>query len=77
MDTDVIVTRPFHPLNNALAFEDDETGIINGAIMVFQENNKFVEECLYEYLTNYKMDPWGYNGPFLITRMHTRGQAKG
>jgi len=77
LDTDVIVTRPFHPLNNVVAFEDDETGTINGAVMVFQEKNNFVEECLYEYLTNYKMIPWQANGPSLITRMHTRGQAKG
>ena len=87
LDTDVIVVKPLVPdddkgdnpmdlPNNVVAWEDDKKDTANGAVMKFlHPYNRFLLDCIQEYLATYQPNNWGYNGPQLITRVFRRSYS--
>jgi lactosylceramide 4-alpha-galactosyltransferase len=52
-----------------IGYEDD-TGVLNGAVMMFDRENEFIKACLLEFFSNFNGNVWGYNGPKLVTRVY-------
>jgi hypothetical protein len=71
------VAAPIPPLHDSLGIEsysDPRTGLptLNGAVMAFGEQSRFLWNCLHEFADDYKMDRWSWNGPELLTRVQER-----
>ena len=68
-------------LVNALGIEsfaqgDPQRPILNGAIMIFEQpGSRYLWNCMHEFAATYNPDLWGWNGPELLTRVHTRCAA--
>jgi Alpha 1,4-glycosyltransferase conserved region len=77
-DTDMIVVKPFDSLpQNTAGYEDASENRLNNAFLRFQEPNSslFLQYCLEEILTNFQNEPWGVNGPFLLTRVYQQNSS--
>ena len=71
LDTDVVVTRSFHDIDNALGYQDEED--INGAVMVFKKpGNEYLKWCIDEFNQRYDRTRWDANGPKLLSRVYQR-----
>ena len=70
LDTDMIVTRPFDGLDNAMGLQDPDGRFANNAALVFKRpGSPFVRRALADIAANYSTDLWGQNGPALVTRV--------
>ena len=68
LDTDIVVVRSLSSLNNTIGREDDRMG----AVMVLEENNKFLERCILEFLDSYNATVWAENGPLLLRKIYEK-----
>ena len=71
LDTDVLVTRSFDDLDNAIGYQDDND--LNGAVLVFKNpHNEYIKSCIEEFNNTYVKWPWETNGPKLLSRVYFR-----
>nr|XP_033813651.1 alpha-1,4-N-acetylglucosaminyltransferase [Geotrypetes seraphini] len=66
MDTDIISIQPI-PTENFLAAQSSKYS--SNGIFGFQQHNKFVWDCMEDFVHNFNGKIWGQQGPGLITRM--------
>ncbi|CAI9541289.1 unnamed protein product, partial [Staurois parvus] len=69
MDTDFISLRPI-PHHNFLAAESKEYS--SNAVLGFSSHHEFTWKCMEDFVKNYRGDIWGYQGPFLFTRIRNQ-----
>ena len=76
LDSDVIVTKPFHDLDNVVGWESEN--VVNCAVLIFKKpRNTFMLDCLLELNATFSStDYWGCNGPHLVTRIWRRYWAE-
>ena len=74
MDTDVIVLKDFSELRNAIGAQSVDSvtkqwNRLNNAVMIFDINHPIVWEFLQEFTLTFNGNKWGYNGPYLVSRV--------
>ncbi|XP_073485158.1 alpha-1,4-N-acetylglucosaminyltransferase-like [Aquarana catesbeiana] len=69
MDTDFISLRPI-PHHNFLAAESKQYS--SNAVVGFSSNHEFTWKCMEDFVKNYHGEIWGYQGPFLFTRIRNK-----
>jgi hypothetical protein len=75
IDSDMIVTRPFDDLDNAIGSQS--RNFANNAVLVFKKpGNAFVYDCLLEMNNTYSTILWGFNGPGLVSRVLKRWEKR-
>ncbi|KAK0181003.1 hypothetical protein PV327_003325 [Microctonus hyperodae] len=69
LDLDVVILKSLEHLTNFVCAESS-IDIAAGAIGFdsLDVGRQFANACLYEIMTNFRGDDWGYNGPGVITR---------
>ncbi|KAK4748210.1 hypothetical protein SAY87_014796 [Trapa incisa] len=79
MDTDFIVLRKFDGLTNTIGAQTirDTSLTLNNAVLVFEPEHPLVYKFLEEFATTFNGNKWGFNGPFLVTRVVKRLQFNG
>lgn len=77
LDTDVIVLRSFAALRNAVGTQSRNTATgqwtrLNNAVLVFDRAHPMVLEFLREFANTFDGSRWGWNGPYLVSRVVDR-----
>ncbi|WZY92078.1 hypothetical protein YC2023_064407 [Brassica napus] len=77
LDTDIIFLNSVTGLRNAIGAQslDPETKRwtrLNNAVMVFDIYHPLMHEFLQEYSTTFDGNRWGYNSPYLVSRVIQR-----
>ncbi|KAL1193637.1 hypothetical protein V5N11_017532 [Cardamine amara subsp. amara] len=77
LDTDIIFLNDITGLRNAIGAQsmDPETKMwtrLNNAVMVFDIYHPLIREFLHEYSTTFDGSRWGYNSPYLSSRVIKR-----
>lgn len=68
IDGDFVILSDIGTLQDGLAMQN--IGQFNNAIFKFTERRKYIMEALMEeFVTSYDGDRWGYQGPYLFTRV--------
>jgi lactosylceramide 4-alpha-galactosyltransferase len=80
LDADVVVLRPFSGIRNAVGAQsvDQTTGgwrRLNNAVMVFDQGHPVLREFIVEFAATFDGSKWGYNGPYLVSRVVRRRGA--
>ena len=71
LDTDVVITRSFHDLEDSLGYQDEKE--LNGAVMIFRKpRNRYLKWCIEEFNRAYDSTVWDLNGPKLLSRVYRR-----
>ena len=70
LDTDVIVLKPTENLTNFVGRESNKW--LAAGILKFSQGHTFIQDCIQEFLGDFRGDVWGYQGPELITRVLDR-----
>ncbi|KAG0566679.1 hypothetical protein KC19_7G081100 [Ceratodon purpureus] len=74
LDTDVIVLKSFAELRNVVGTQSKNayTGHwtrLNNAVLVFDRAHPIVYEFLREFVDTFDGSRWGWNGPYLVSRV--------
>ncbi|KAK7256881.1 hypothetical protein RIF29_30437 [Crotalaria pallida] len=74
MDTDIIVLKDFSNLRNAIGAQSVNSATkkwnrLNGAIMIFDLHHPILLDFMQEFASTFDGNKWGYNGPFLVSRV--------
>ncbi|XP_062989301.1 alpha-1,4-N-acetylglucosaminyltransferase [Elgaria multicarinata webbii] len=69
MDTDVISIRPI-PVASFLAAQSSQFS--SNGILGFQHRDKFLWDCMIDFVQHYNGNSWGNQGPYLVTRVLKR-----
>ncbi|OAY26145.1 uncharacterized protein At4g19900 [Manihot esculenta] len=77
IDTDVIVLKSFEKLRNVIGAQtiDLETGNwsrLNNAVLIFDKNHPLLFKFIEEFSLTFNGNKWGYNGPYLVSRVVSR-----
>ena len=48
--------------------------MLNGAVLIFDKGNRFIHDCIEDCFRNFNGNGWGLQGPFLVSRVHSRGK---
>ncbi|XP_057756139.1 uncharacterized protein LOC130975347 [Arachis stenosperma] len=80
VDTDLIFVKDMSLLRNAIGAQavDQETKKwlrLNNAVLIFDMNHPIVLEFLREFATTFDGNKWGYNGPYMVSRVIERIEA--
>uniref|UniRef100_T1JBS3 Alpha 1,4-glycosyltransferase domain-containing protein n=1 Tax=Strigamia maritima TaxID=126957 RepID=T1JBS3_STRMM len=70
LDLDVVVIKSLAELRNCAGKESKI--IVAPGVMAFDQGHKFLNDCLVEFSNTYSGSAWGWNGPYLITRVLKR-----
>jgi lactosylceramide 4-alpha-galactosyltransferase len=82
LDTDVVVLRSFTGLRNAVGAQSRAASgqwtRLNNAVLVFDRAHPAVHEFLREFAATFDGSRWGWNGPYLVSRVlhHVLLQAR-
>ncbi|MED6216832.1 hypothetical protein PIB30_011734 [Stylosanthes scabra] len=81
LDTDLIFVKDMSQLRNAIGaqFVDLDTKKwtrLNSAIMIFDMKHPILFDFLQEFASSFDGNKWGYNGPYLATRVVGRVEGK-
>ncbi|CAN8317038.1 unnamed protein product [Cochlearia groenlandica] len=80
LDTDFIVTRSFKGLKNSIGAQTVVEGDsrnwtrLNNAVLIFDKEHPLLYRFIEEFATTFDGNRWGYNGPYLVTRVVQRAQ---
>ncbi|XP_054780742.1 uncharacterized protein LOC129288260 [Prosopis cineraria] len=82
LDTDFIVLKPFHRLRNSIAAQSmDQVSKnwtrLNNAVLVFDKNHPLVFRFIEEFERSFDGNKWGYNGPYMVSRVVERVREEG
>lgn len=74
IDTDFIVLKSFMGLKNSIGAQSIDPiskswTILNNAVLVFDKNHPLLEKFMENFASNFDGSRWGYNGPFLVSRV--------
>ncbi|KAK4253233.1 hypothetical protein QN277_010563 [Acacia crassicarpa] len=74
LDTDFIILKPFKGLRNCIGAQSWDSvskhwTILNNAVLVFDKNHPLLLRFIQEFALNFNGNKWGYNGPYLLTRV--------
>ncbi|MED6216829.1 hypothetical protein PIB30_011731 [Stylosanthes scabra] len=77
VDTDLIFVKDMSLLRNAIGAQavDQDTKKwlrLNNAVLIFDMNHPIVLEFLREFSTTFDGTKWGYNGPYMVSRVIER-----
>ncbi|XP_060674423.1 uncharacterized protein LOC132804276 [Ziziphus jujuba] len=77
LDTDIIILRDFSELRNSIGAQSIDRAtkqwtILNNAVMVFDMNHPILLDFMKEFSLTFNGNIWGFNGPFLLTRVMKR-----
>ncbi|KAI4353285.1 hypothetical protein L6164_002247 [Bauhinia variegata] len=74
MDTDLIILKDFTELRNAVGAQSIDSVTrkwtrLNNAIMLYDINHPILLDFIREFATSFDGNRWGYNGPYLVSRV--------
>ncbi|KAF3449731.1 hypothetical protein FNV43_RR10462 [Rhamnella rubrinervis] len=74
LDTDMIILRDFSELRNSVGAQTVDPVskkwiTLNGAVMIFDINHPILLDFIEEFSSTFNGNRWGFNGPFLVTRV--------
>ncbi|XP_059428427.1 uncharacterized protein LOC132162179 [Corylus avellana] len=77
LDTDFIILKDFSGLRNAVGAQSVDSSTrawtrLNGAVMIFDINHPILLDFLLEFATTFNGNRWGFNGPYLVSRVISR-----
>ncbi|GMY25470.1 lactosylceramide 4-alpha-galactosyltransferase-like [Fagus crenata] len=77
LDTDLIILKDFSGLRNSVGAQNIDPvtktwNRLNGAVMIFDINHPILLDFLEEFATTFNGNKWGFNGPYLVTRVIER-----
>ncbi|XP_010530428.1 PREDICTED: uncharacterized protein At4g19900-like [Tarenaya hassleriana] len=77
LDTDIIFLNDLRGLRNAIGAQSVDRGTgrwtrLNNAVMIFDIYHPVMFEFLHEYATTFDGNIWGYNSPYLVSRVIQR-----
>ncbi|XP_065637265.1 uncharacterized protein LOC112031691 [Quercus suber] len=77
LDTDFIILKDFSGLRNSIGAQsmDPATNTwnrLNGAVMIFDINHPLLIDFMQEFATTFNGNKWGFNGPYLVSRVIER-----
>ncbi|XP_029455966.1 lactosylceramide 4-alpha-galactosyltransferase [Rhinatrema bivittatum] len=67
LDTDFIVLKNLKNITNSLGIQSRY--VLNGAFLSFEQEHKFIELCMQDFVDHYTAWIWGHQGPQLFTRV--------
>ncbi|XP_028786606.1 lactosylceramide 4-alpha-galactosyltransferase-like [Neltuma alba] len=82
LDTDFIILKPFKGLRNCIGAQSTNSVSkhwtrLNNAVLVFDKNHPLLLRFIQEFALNFNGNKWGYNGPYLVSRVVERVKAEG
>ncbi|KAG6596350.1 Lactosylceramide 4-alpha-galactosyltransferase, partial [Cucurbita argyrosperma subsp. argyrosperma] len=74
IDTDFIVLKSFMGLKNCIGAQSIDPVSknwtrLNNAVLVFDKKHPLLEKFMENFASNFDGSRWGYNGPFLVSRV--------
>ncbi|GFY83763.1 alpha 1,4-glycosyltransferase family protein [Actinidia rufa] len=76
LDTDFVVLKDFLGLRNSIGAQSvDQDGNwtrLNNAVLVFDKNHPLLYKFMEEFASTFNGNKWGYNGPYLVSRVVER-----
>ncbi|XP_054779552.1 uncharacterized protein LOC129287426 [Prosopis cineraria] len=77
LDTDFIILKPFKGLRNCIGAQSmgsvsKQWTRLNNAVLVFDKNHPLLSQFIEEFALNFDGNKWGYNGPYLVSRVVER-----
>ncbi|KAG8374402.1 hypothetical protein BUALT_Bualt11G0128100 [Buddleja alternifolia] len=76
LDTDFIILKDFSSLRNTIGAQSiDVNGKwtrLNNAVLVFDKNHPLIYKFIEEFALSFDGNIWGYNGPYLVSRVVDR-----
>ena len=77
LDMDYIVMRDFYGLRNAIGVQSVDSKTkkwtrLNNAVLIFDINHPLLYDFMEEFAWNFNGNRWGYNGPYLVSRVVER-----
>ncbi|KAG9440996.1 hypothetical protein H6P81_016850 [Aristolochia fimbriata] len=82
VDTDVIVLKSFSGLRNVIGAQTVDAGTgnwsrLNNAVMIFDKKHPLLYKFIEEFALTFNGNRWGYNGPYLVSRVVSREEPAG
>ncbi|GKV05996.1 hypothetical protein SLEP1_g17938 [Rubroshorea leprosula] len=77
LDTDFVFLKDLSGLQNTIGAQSinqvtKKWARLNGAVMIFDAHHPLLVDFLQEYATTFNGNRWGYNGPYLVSRVLER-----
>ncbi|XP_061347726.1 uncharacterized protein LOC133293205 [Gastrolobium bilobum] len=77
LDTDLIIMKDFSMFRNTVGAQSADPVTkkwlrLNGAVMIFDINHPILWDLLQEFSSTFDGNRWGYNGPYLVSRVIER-----
>lgn len=73
LDTDFIVLKDFSQLRNSIGAQSmnplGNWTRLNNAVLIFDKNHPLLYKFIEEFALNFNGNKWGYNGPYLVSRV--------
>ncbi|WMV44175.1 hypothetical protein MTR67_037560 [Solanum verrucosum] len=73
LDTDFIILKDFSRLRNSIGAQSvDRNGKwtrLNNAVLIFDKSHPLVYKFMEEFALSFDGNRWGYNGPYLVSRV--------
>ncbi|KAK1426970.1 hypothetical protein QVD17_15652 [Tagetes erecta] len=80
IDTDFIVLKDFSSLRNSIGAQSVSLSgnwtRLNNAVLIFDKNHSLLYKFIEEFASTFNGDKWGYNGPYLVSRVVEREATK-
>lgn len=73
LDTDFIVLKDFSGLRNSIGAQSmnplGNWTRLNNAVLIFDKDHPLLYKFIEEFALNFNGNKWGYNGPYLVSRV--------
>lgn len=81
LDTDMILLKSFKGLNNIIGAQTLDPSFtnwtrLNNAVLIFDKNHPLLLKFIEEFARTFNGNVWGYNGPYLVSRVAARAAVK-
>ncbi|KAI3811827.1 hypothetical protein L1987_21559 [Smallanthus sonchifolius] len=80
IDTDFVILKDFSGLRNSIGAQSSTRSgnwtRLNNAVLVFDKNHSLLYKFMEEFASTFNGDKWGYNGPYLVSRVVERETTK-
>ena len=81
LDTDYVVLRDFFDLRNAVGAQSIDSKTkqwtrLNNAVLIFDINHPVLYDFMEDFAENFNGNRWGYNGPYMVSRVVERVATK-
>ncbi|XP_076927982.1 uncharacterized protein LOC143591756 [Bidens hawaiensis] len=76
IDTDFVILKDFSSLRNSIGAQSAKRSgnwtRLNNAVLVFDKNHLLLYKFMEEFASTFDGNKWGYNGPYLVSRVVER-----